>query len=99
MGLFSTPKPEDYLPPSGEEIDSEKRYDLYLQHGENKLIVYTNIKIIGKKALPPNGSLSIADLLHIEQQDGTSVYLNTYSIFHMAESGTKVNFEIKSIDS
>ena len=97
MGLFSSPKPEDYFPPSGEEIDVTKSYDLYLQHGENKLIVYKNIKIIGKKAIPPNGSLNIADLLHIEQDDGTSVFLNSYSVFHMAESGTKVNFEVKTI--
>lgn len=102
MGLFKKPEvpsAEDFMPKKAQEIDSSKRYDIYTQFAQDRLLVYRNVRFLGTRSLPGEMSYSAgANLLVIQQEDGTELLISSYSYFCLCEHGKKPDFEITSLD-
>ena len=102
MSLFKKtelPSPEDFMPKKAEEIDPNKRYDIYTQYGQDNLLIYRNVRFLGTRSLPGENKFAVgADLLVIQQEDGTELLISSFSYFCLCEYGTKPTFEIRKID-
>ena len=98
MALFKKKLPpfpwEAKLPP----VDVDRRYDVYYRLTDDKALIYRNIKFKEKRSLPSEGRHGLTDdFWLVEQEDGSELYLASFSMMLFCESGTKPRYEIDSL--
>ena len=88
------------MPKQAEEIDSSKRYDVYGHFGQDKILIYRNVSFLGTRSLPGEHGLSGGgNMIVLQQEDGTELFISMFSYFCLCEHGKKPSFEIKPTDA
>ena len=87
-----SPLPSRIAPsqPSGEPVDTGKRYDVYCNDGSERTIIYRNARFKGSKHLFQRSQHdTLSTFVELEQADGQIVFVSRRSIIRFCEPGVK----------
>jgi len=74
-----------------EQIDTDKRYDIYVSETQNRIIVYRGAMFRGKRRLSGGGEFDrFSEFFEIEQSNGQSVFVGRFALVKFCETGTEL---------
>lgn len=82
--------------PGSDDVDTDKPYDIYVEEGHKRVVVYRRAKFLGIKKLLTSGRIGEfrADFIEIELENGNTLFVRKFNVLKFCEPGSDVGGEM-----